>query len=394
MEVTPESVGDAAWTIVDHRGDVEGFSQTVLALDRGYTVEQIVAHPATLNGAIPDIVVNAEQPEGEPQGVLVVPDGSDDEDDEEGALGGIRLVALAQQQLDEASQMQVEFSRMLLAELYIEAQIAASRGPAPFADDAPPEPERDPFVDVSGEASAEGAAILAAVLALSARGYSLDQVLVALAAGDVRADPGGDSCWYIPGETVAAPDEDLFAEDCTPIDELENEVDRMFPADRDDEDDDTSSSSSSSLPDVASDDVDGTYTGEFSRDIVGDGDVVQNEVRLVISDGEVTELRGSSAVEGFPSETGAGDRILCVSDGTSELSATGTAALDDGRAELPAELTLDQTMGVPLTDVECDPDLAGAVTFPLTARVTVDQGTAVVQLLAEGQILDSATLTR
>ena len=133
---------------------------------------------------------------------------------------------------------------------------------------------------------------------------------------------------------------------------------------------------------------------ELPPDLVGEGDVTQNEVRLVVSDGEVSELRGSSKVEGFASETGAGGRILCQSDGAATLSASGSATLVDGRAEMPVELTLDQTMGVPLTAEACDPDLAGSVTVPMTARVVVDQGTAVVQLLEGGQIIFSVTLTR
>lgn len=387
-EVTTETVASAAWTIVDLGGDVEGFSRTVLALDRGYSVSQIVAHPAAFSGTVPDIVVNGEEPEGEPLGLLVVPEGAGG-GDEEGAMGRVRLAALAQR-LDEASQMQVEFSRMLLAELYIEAQIAASRGPAPLAESAPPEPDFHRFEEV--DSSAQGAAIVAAVLALSARGYSLDQIVVALAAGDVRPDPGGDSCWYIPGEMVADPNDDLLAEGCTPIATLEAEVDRAFPADRDAP---TSSSTSTSL--TPSDEVDGVYRGEFPIELLGDsyreGTVTANEVSLEVSGGEVVELTSDYAIDGFPSEQGGGE-VQCRSDATAGLRATDVAALADGVAEVPVEYTITQTVGVPVADVECDADLAGDLTVPLTARVTVDQGTAVVQVLSEGQIAASVTLTR
>jgi hypothetical protein len=381
----------ASVAIVTRLGGVGGFAAVLLAIDRGYVDDQVVAYADRLeaDGDIP-----GTKPALEPQGHFVLPSGRDDTGDDgedEGALGGkVRVVPASfrngaasstGQPAADPTRAALEGLDLVIGDVHRDAAWAGYLDEMGW--------DRDQFEPVPPGATAEEMTLLGVVLALARRGYSSVQILIGIAAGDLRLDSPHPACLAIDGEMPDGPD--LYA-DCDAL------------SGRTPDGVDTGESSSTSLvaPPSSSeppgDDEAETTTYRLAADDESlstwrrDGEVLENRLELTVTDEEVVAVEYAYAVRGFSSETGAGGRVICQSDATASLTSDGPAPLVDGTAEVAVTYRIDQTAGVPMTDDPCDE--ASALSVPAIARVTVEGDTATLDLITEGEVGATVTLTR
>ena len=218
----------SALYLQDRHGAEEAFAIVVVALDRGYAVDTIIDNVQDLDytdwstPVLPDV-----SPDGPLQGVIERPDGDGDQESGLGppgaAAGDVELAAIGGQfSSAEARDLRVAGLGMMLGELFRQSQEAYD-GREPSTDTPTDEaPTRQPG---SGRADADDGqltdrAVLEAVLVLSARGYSLEQIVLALATGDLGKEGLASDCWYLPGEAPEGGADDQLAGECTPLDEI------------------------------------------------------------------------------------------------------------------------------------------------------------------------------
>jgi hypothetical protein len=265
-----EPVVSAVQTIVSEYGDQEGFAALLLAVDTGYSIDQVIDHAdeLTATGAIEGV-----EPSGPSLGLL------EDPPEARGRALVILAMAVAQSSDWSASDTYIDFIDNTVGDLFAAAgeHLEAQR---------------------EQEAADEEFEQLVTLVAagLLARGYSLEQVVEALffkqwAADDLQPS-ALFSCWHL-DPPVAPPGRDLLSAECEAVPLPESTT--------------TSLSSDATSTQPAQEEASGVrYVGTIGGDAFGDGDVLINSVDLIAEEDltGVIEMMGNAFAEGFESSAG------------------------------------------------------------------------------------------
>jgi hypothetical protein len=196
-----QETADAAASYVTDLGPEGAFAAVVIALDRGYTADQLV--PAARLTA--DGTVDGAEPAGEPQGLVELP--GDGEERASGADIEVRLVSTGTV-LPTQNDVDPTEAALLGLDLTVGDAHRQAAGQAYLEEMGWPEPPE--AVAGGGEATIEGYELTITILALARSGYSFEQIIAAVVTGDVTTDIILPSCYVIPDE---APELDVGSDD-------------------------------------------------------------------------------------------------------------------------------------------------------------------------------------
>jgi hypothetical protein len=388
VEITQNELVAAADFIVDKWGGQEGFAIIVLAIDLGYTVDQLVGDFERLNK---DGTIVGLEPRLEPRGLTSPAPAGDaaGNDEEVSPEGGFQLIAFAQE-LDDASALYVEFVDQTLAEIY---KAAVEHAPTP-----PTAIESD--VDFEDYLAA-GIAVM--VLGLMARGYTIEQAIQAMVLNTISQTSITEGCFYI--EDEMPPGEDLLRGDCDGIETVQDEMSASSESTEGDSIDAPATDGSTAAPSEAEPETtvplpkfpdDGIYEGVAPEDWARSapvGDVIQNRITLQIEGGVLqsfdlfVDVRGAGAVfeaDGTP---------MCLGDTLFSMRALTTPPIVDGVILLPVDRFGSRSniqATAAMDGKTCNPALAVGYSDGIDLQITVSDGRADVRMFQDGELRDSA----
>lgn len=215
--VEVDDVAEAAATYTGELGDEGAFAAVVIAFDRGYTIEQLVP----VADLAPDGTIEATDPAGQSRGLVdlqALSSGEDSGGDGEASMeAGLQVVLVSRGAAESAQggdEVEPREAALLGLDLTVgEAQRRAAVGG--YLDEMRfTEPPTGTLSDES--ATLEGYQTVVAMLMLAARGYSAEQIVIALVTDTVRADSVLPACLEVPGEVPEI--EVAGVVDCPPLD--------------------------------------------------------------------------------------------------------------------------------------------------------------------------------
>lgn len=364
--VDADQISVAVDAIEAEWGAADGFAVTIIAVDNGYTVAQIVESP--LIDAVG--MIEGVEPDGEPAGLIEVESAGSDEQ----SLGaGIELVGLRREAFpaEPPTAIYIAFIDATIGDVYDAGQAQLAQLKA--------QEELDEQFDDD---------VAFAALALLDRGYSLEQIIESMVFGTIDLGP---LPWCLEiSDQVPVRDDGM--PDCPPLKKNADPASNQPATDTAEPPGDVGGQPGTGGGSEQGQVTEGRYVG--SLDDAGsilDVEVGGNSMEVVVEGGSVTEFslevsgRYSACFGGY----GVEDEVSCTVWLTWDAALSdGPVAISEGSADVPVTSTMGYT--------DCESELASECkdwdyteVDAATARISFTAETMTGSFLFEGQ--DSGT---